>query len=174
MSNLPPPSLDGVLTVSASSVINAPLSGLWEILLDFPSYHEWNTFVHVQKVVDASGNPLPDQTPREGQYILMEVYIPPTPDMNRSPTSRPLEMIIAIDHETHRLAWKNLMPQWFLRAVRWQALSVIEGGKTLYETREVMSGPGAYLVRMLMSSGLQKGFEAVAEGLKKKAEEVQT
>lgn len=101
----------------------------------------------------------------------MEVHIPPTSDRSHTPTSRPLELITAVDPAAHRVAWKNLMPSWLLRAERWQALSVVEDGKTLYETREVMAGPGAYFVRALLSSGLQQGFQAVADGLKRQAEQ---
>ncbi|KAF9806332.1 hypothetical protein IEO21_08712 [Rhodonia placenta] len=136
MSNLPSPSFQGPLTISASSVIDAPIDKVWQILVDFTSYSEWSNR-HKQLIVDSSSKePLPDQTPREGLYLLMEVHIPPTPDRSHTPTSRPLEMITAVDPAAHRVAWKNLMPSWFLRAERWQALSVVEDGKTLYETRE--------------------------------------
>ncbi|KAI0920567.1 hypothetical protein AcV5_010271 [Taiwanofungus camphoratus] len=127
---------------------------------------------HAMTIVDSSSKPLPDQTPREGVYLLMEVHIPPTSDTSHKPTSRPLERISAVDPDAHRVAWVNLMPRWFLRAERWQALSTVEDGKTLYETREVMAGPGAWLVRWFFRAGLDEGFEAVARGLKSRAEQL--
>ncbi|KAI0944601.1 hypothetical protein AcW1_002270 [Taiwanofungus camphoratus] len=130
------------------------------------------TRFHAMTIVDSSSKPLPDQTPREGVYLLMEVHIPPTSDTSHKPTSRPLERISAVDPDAHRVAWVNLMPRWFLRAERWQALSTVEDGKTLYETREVMAGPGAWLVRWFFRAGLDEGFEAVARGLKSRAEQL--
>ena len=41
MSALPPRAEDGVLALTASSVIDAPIDTVWGILLDFPSYPEW-------------------------------------------------------------------------------------------------------------------------------------
>lgn len=38
---LPPKASDGVLTVTASSIIDAPIEKVWEVLLDFSSYPEW-------------------------------------------------------------------------------------------------------------------------------------
>ncbi|EED77034.1 predicted protein, partial [Postia placenta Mad-698-R] len=125
MSNLPSSSFQGTLTISASSVIVAPINKVWQILVDFTSYAEWyvqsqtfthnedilrlrpesmfrNTFVHKQRIVDrTSKGPLPDQTPREGTYLLMEVQIPPTSDRSHTPTSRPLEVITAVDPAAH-------------------------------------------------------------------------
>ncbi|OSX55870.1 hypothetical protein POSPLADRAFT_1063382 [Postia placenta MAD-698-R-SB12] len=46
MSNLPSPSFQGPLMISASSVIDAPIDKVWQILVDFTSYAEWNTFVY--------------------------------------------------------------------------------------------------------------------------------
>ncbi|OSX58079.1 hypothetical protein POSPLADRAFT_1061182 [Postia placenta MAD-698-R-SB12] len=156
MSNLPSPSFQGPLMISASSVIDAPIDKVWQILVDFTSYAEWNTSVHKQIIVDSSSKePLPDQTPHEGSYLLMEVHIPPTSDRSHTPTSRPLELITAVDPAAHRVAWKNLMPSWLLRAERWQALSVVEDGR--HCTRR--------------GSGLQQGFQAVADGLKRQAEQ---
>ncbi|PCH43154.1 hypothetical protein WOLCODRAFT_132673 [Wolfiporia cocos MD-104 SS10] len=162
MTNLPPSPYQGVLNLNASAIIDAPIEKVWDLLTNFQSYSEWWT-----------KKPLPDQTPHEGAYLLMEVHIPPTEDRKHKPTSRPLEKITAVDHGSYRIAWVNLLPQWLLHAERWQALSVVEDGKTLYETREVMSGPAAWIVRWFLGADLQKGFEAVAEGLKKRAEQLQ-
>jgi uncharacterized protein YndB with AHSA1/START domain len=38
---LPPTASDGVLAVTGSSVIDAPIDTVWRILMDFPSYAEW-------------------------------------------------------------------------------------------------------------------------------------
>lgn len=41
MANLPPRVDSGVFAVQASTLIDAPVDKIWEILLDFPSYPEW-------------------------------------------------------------------------------------------------------------------------------------
>ena len=129
---------------------------------------------HEQIIVDGkTKTPLSDQTPRVGAYMTMEVYIPPSSDHSRRASSRPLEQITAVEHDSYRIAWRNCMPSWLVNAERWQALSVTEDGKTLYETREVMGGIGAYLIKWFMYRNLQLGFQAVADGLKKRAEQLQ-
>ena len=129
---------------------------------------------HEQVIVDGkTKKPHPDQTPRDGAYMIMEVYIPPSSDPSRRASSHPLEQITAVDHDNYRIAWRNCMPSWLVNAERWQALSVTEDGKTLYETREVMKGIGAYFIKWFLSRDLQLGFQAVADGLKKRAEQLQ-
>lgn len=62
-----------------------------------------------------------------------------------------------------------------MNGVRWQALStVIVDGKefTRYETLEVFGGIISWIVKFLLQGGLKKGFEAQAEGLKKRCEVV--
>ncbi|KAI0670244.1 hypothetical protein C8Q78DRAFT_974820 [Trametes maxima] len=162
--NLPPPSYSGPFTVNASITIDAPIDKVWEVLLDFPKYTE------CQVITDKNQKPLEDQTPTEGKYLLMTVHIPATLDDSTSPQT-PFELITHIQPEVHRIAWKNLLPPWLIRAERWQALSTTDDGKTLYETREVFAGAGAYAIKFFLGKNLVKSFEAMAEGLKKRAEE---
>ncbi|KAG1829309.1 hypothetical protein EV424DRAFT_1507553 [Suillus variegatus] len=169
---LPPLSSKGVFSVSSSCLINAPRKEVWEVLMDWKSYKEWNPFVRDQRITDARKNHLPDETPREGCYLYIQpVHIPPSFDNKWFPGSA-FERITALDHENYRTAWVNVeMPHWLLTAERWQALVEVEGGKTRYETIEVFGGLLAYLVRAFVGNGLKKGFIAMAEGLKSRAEE---
>lgn len=84
-------------------------------------------------------------------------------------------MITNLDPDNYRCAWENIeYPTWLLSAVRWQALvEVVEDGRiqTRYETVEVFNGVLAYLIRIFVGQGLQAGFIAMAEGLKKRSEE---
>ena len=50
-------------------------------------------------------------------------------------------------------------------------LTEVDGGKTRYETIEVFGGVVGYLIKWFVGDGLQAGFEAMAAGLKKRAEE---
>ena len=46
---LPPRVQDGVLAVTASSDIDAPVDKVWEVLLDFASYPEWYVYFRAYK-----------------------------------------------------------------------------------------------------------------------------
>ncbi|KAJ8583912.1 hypothetical protein M405DRAFT_747879 [Rhizopogon salebrosus TDB-379] len=171
-SHVPPLSSNGVFSVSASSLINAPREVVWEVLMDWKSYKEWNPFVRDQRITDARKNHLPDETPREGCHLhIHPVNIPPSFGDKWFPSSA-FERITALDHENYRTAWVNIdMPHWLLNAERWQVLVEVEGGRTRYETIEVFGGLLAYLIKIFVGNGLKKGFIAMAEGLKHRAEQ---
>lgn len=57
-----------------------------------------------------------------------------------------------------------------MNARRVQTLSVMEGGKTRYETRERFGRVGAWFVRLVLRRDLQFSFEAMAGALKERAE----
>ncbi|KAF8154106.1 hypothetical protein B0H34DRAFT_720351 [Crassisporium funariophilum] len=174
-SHLPPLSSNGVFSVSSSSLIDAPREKVWSIMLDFPSYKEWNTFVRSQTVVDASKQLLPDQTPAEGQYMSISVNMPPTlEEAGMFGKSSAFVTVTTLDPTNYRVAWCTAgMPRFLLHTERWQALSVDEAtGKTKYETIEVFGGILAYFVRFFVGSKLSVGFKAAADTLKKRAEEV--
>ncbi|KAG6906412.1 hypothetical protein DXG01_014065 [Tephrocybe rancida] len=167
-SELPPLTEKGVFYVRSSILIDAPQEKVWSIMLDFPSYKECRG----QTITNKSGDPLPDQTPAEGQYLLIApVHLPPTmgePGWFQKQSA--FEIITTVDHENFRVAWENIaLPRFLLSAERWQLLSVVDG-KTKYETYEVFGGIFAYVVRFFMYQKLVLGFNAQAEGLKKHAE----
>ncbi|KAF9238674.1 hypothetical protein BU15DRAFT_47424 [Melanogaster broomeanus] len=176
---LPPLTSKGVFIASASVVIDAPRELVWEVLMDWGSYREWNPFIRNQCLTDASRKPLPAslQTPRAGAHLLIQpVHLPPSFDPPKIlPTGSAFEVITTMDPENFRCAWKNVeWPSWLLNAERWQALvEVVEDGKkkTRYETIEVFGGVLAYIISFLLGSRLQQGFTAMAQGLKKQSEE---
>lgn len=125
-----------------------------------------------QTITDKSGKPLPDQTPAEGKYLLIDpVHLPPTmgePSWFQKQSA--WEIITTVDHENYRIAWANIsLPSFLLRVERWQTLNVVDG-TTKYETTQVFGGIVAYLVKFFMYEKLVLGFNAQAEGLKKQAE----
>ncbi|KAI1789736.1 hypothetical protein LXA43DRAFT_556036 [Ganoderma leucocontextum] len=163
--NLPDPSYTAVLTCYVSREIDAPLETVWEVLTDFTKYPEWNPFVRSQQITDQTGKTvLEDQTPAKGKYLLMKTHIPPTMD-DSVRTQSAFESIIAYDDVTYRMAWTSLIPQWIVKAERWQALSTTEDGKTFYESREIFAGFGAYLIKWFISTNLMKGFEGMADAV---------
>ncbi|KAH9485221.1 hypothetical protein JR316_0002128 [Psilocybe cubensis] len=176
-SNLPP-ATPGVFTAQASIIIDAPIETAWEVLLDFPSYPEWNPFVRSQVVTNTLFIPLADQTPHESLRLIIQAQIPPLPlpvDADTPPnllhSQTSYENITTIDASSHRAAWRQIMiPGAVLNAERWQALSPVAGGGTYYEAREVFSGPVGYVVETLFAEGLQAGFEAQAVAFKARVE----
>ncbi|KAG6902642.1 hypothetical protein C0995_013767 [Termitomyces sp. Mi166 len=133
-----------------------------------------NPFVRRLTITDKSGNPLPDQTPAEGKYLLIaSVHLPPTmEEPGWFQTYSSWDIITTVDHENYCITWTSIaLPKFLLRADRWQSLSVVDG-KTKYETTEVFGGIVAHLVKFFMHQKLALGFNALAEGLKKQAEKL--
>ncbi|KAG6837811.1 hypothetical protein H0H93_016179 [Arthromyces matolae] len=185
----------GIFQAAANISIDAPLLTVWNVILDFPAYPDWNPFVRSvalwlelgdisdvqnrsQVVADALGVRTADQTPGENRRLWIQAQIPPLPSpVNSDTPSNPLhselsfENITHIDTSTRRIAWRTIMlPQPLLDAERWQALSTTDDGKTFYESVEVYRGPVSYVVDLAFAQGLQEGFEAQAAALKDRTE----
>ena len=124
-------------------------------------------------VTKTDKKPLDDQTPKEGEYLIMSpVHIPPT--MNDSSvwlSTTSLGLITVVDNENYRCSWRYVsLPHWLLSADRWQAVSTVLGGGTKYESLIVFTGLAAYIMRLFLKSGLQKGFVEMGEALKNRCE----
>ncbi|EPQ55908.1 hypothetical protein GLOTRDRAFT_116062 [Gloeophyllum trabeum ATCC 11539] len=171
--DVPPSPEEGVFSITRSTVINAPREKVWNVLLDFPKYSEWNPFVRAQTIVDRSKKPLPDQTPAAGKYLLMSTHIPPTmgPGSGMQRQSA-FEIITHVDNENFRVAWRNIAaPAWILWAERWQTLTDAGEGKTRYQTTEVFGGLAAYIVKWLFGEKLKFSFEEMGRALKERSEQ---
>ncbi|EIN05451.1 hypothetical protein PUNSTDRAFT_115895 [Punctularia strigosozonata HHB-11173 SS5] len=163
----------GVFEVSTRILIDAPLETVWNTILDFPRYPDWNPFSRSQVVCDDLFVPLANQTAFEGARIIINVQIPPlTPPVNRSTPSNLLHTQISFENITHlqpdlhRVAWKQIdIPDIAVNATRWQAVSTV-GNQTLYESAEVYGGGLAGAVELLYGTGLQEAFDAQGVALK--------
>ena len=125
-----------------------------------------------QTVVDANDKPVSDQVAQEGSHMVLTVHLPPSMEPRTSPSMTRLTVTV-LDHEHHRVAWTNRMPTWLMTTERWQWLTALDGGaKTKYETIEVFNGPMAYLVKWFVSGKLKLAFQAMADGLKARAESI--
>jgi len=174
MADFPPPTFKYALTITASAVIDAPVEKVWDTLLNFGSYTEWNPFMRSVYVVDASRNVLPSQMPQEGGYVLMTVNMPPSLVATQKPNSTQLELVTHLDPAAHRIAWAPAaLPRWLIRAERWQGVRAGEDGKAIYETREGFGGFGGWVVRWFMRGKLQRSFDAMAQALKGRVEQLQ-
>ncbi|KZT36243.1 hypothetical protein SISSUDRAFT_989470 [Sistotremastrum suecicum HHB10207 ss-3] len=168
----------GVFPVISRAEISAPVEVVWNTLIDFKSYREWNAFVPSQQVADKNWKPInPEpQTIKAGDNILVHAYLQATgsyPAATEPTISK--ETIVAVDHAQHRIRWdQKTYPSLLLWTERWQALSEQknDAGENiiLYESRIVFGGLGAYFVKWLYASRLNAAVALTAEGLKTRCE----
>ncbi|HLG64693.1 MAG TPA: SRPBCC domain-containing protein [Ktedonosporobacter sp.] len=142
----------GWFAVQATITINAPLDCVWSVLIDLERYHEWNTFV-----------PVMHSSFQVGELLTMYVR------MNKRLQVKSIETITAIE-PMRLLAWKTRSPGWLLRGERFQTLTPIDANTTQYWTREAFTGLLAPALKITLGKDLQRGFNAVAENLKARAE----
>ncbi|ESK96702.1 hypothetical protein Moror_6719 [Moniliophthora roreri MCA 2997] len=173
----PPESSSAVFVVADSIKIDAPVNKVWDILLDFKAYNEWNAFVRNQTFVDPkTRQPLPDQTLAVGKHIYMHpVHLPPSLDASElwfwQRNASTNVVVTYLDPDMHRVAWRTTgTPSWLLEAERWQIVTVEEDGKVKYESYEVFKGVLAHVVKLFVGENLKKGVKAMAEGIKSRAE----
>ena len=147
---------------SASAEIDAPLDLVWTVMLDTDRYGEWNPFVERAETVSPAA---------VGDPIVLHVRWP------NGRTTRSPERISAVeppyaDGATTRAllayVYEGLPARLGLvRGTRFQRLSQVAGGPTVYDTVEEFSGP---LVRFAGPARVADGFRRHAEALKARCE----
>ncbi|KAF8468121.1 hypothetical protein DFH94DRAFT_777227 [Russula ochroleuca] len=176
--DLPHPELttSSVFTIRSSISIDAPKERVWDVLLDFASYKEWNPYIRTQEIVsDLDKTPLLSQTAAPGRRIRLRLHVPPTMNDASTKGSTAEEILTHVDGVSFRLAWRFATPaRWLINAERWQILR--NGGpgdqRTVYETWEYLGGLLAYVIRFFMRTKLQDSFDAMSHALKERAERV--
>jgi uncharacterized protein YndB with AHSA1/START domain len=132
--------------------IEAPVTLVWSVLTDFEAYPHWNPFTP-----KASG------ALEVGAPIVLEVMLGKRP-------SRQTEHIRAIEAPS-LLAWGMAWAGGLIvRGERRQTVTASGDGGSLYVTEDTISGLAEPLVRLLYGRQLHAGFEAMAAGLKTRAE----
>jgi hypothetical protein len=147
---------------SARVEIDAPLEAVWAVMLDVDAYGQWNPFVFRAECA----NP-----PTPGDPIVLHVRWP----NGRTSTSH--ERITVVEppgregdaaRATLAYAYEGLPARVrLIRSVRFQRLSQVLGGPTVYDTVGEFSGP---LVRFAGPGRIEDGFRRHAEALKQRAE----
>jgi hypothetical protein len=141
-------------SVSASSVIRAPIGRVWAILADLSRYPEWSPFV-----VAVEGRAA------VGETVTLVVAMTP----GRSPI-RQRETIRRWEEE-REIVWGTVIGHpLVLRAERYQRLTAIGEHETRYETADVFEGLLVPVVLGLYGARIQTGFDATAAALKARAE----
>lgn len=146
----------------AKVVIDAPIEIVWAVMTDVDAYGEWNPFVFRAEC------PSP---PEPGDPIVLHVR------WSDGRTARSPERITAVEpphvvdgarHATLAYAYEGLPSRLRLvRSVRFQRLSQVDGGPTVYDTVGEFSGP---LVALVGLGRVADGFRRHAEALKVRAE----
>ncbi|KAF8147812.1 hypothetical protein K438DRAFT_1625932 [Mycena galopus ATCC 62051] len=154
---------------NVSVVIEAPRERVWEELMDFGSYSQWNPFIRGASVTDASKNPLRDDQIAPGHKLIVHVHTPPT--MDDSIKARALVETVFHVVPGQQLVWgASAAPRLLFGSQRWNVLSDVEGG-TKFEIVAVLSGLGGALAMRFMRKAFVEGIGAMAEGLKARCEQ---
>ena len=132
--------------------IDAPAETVWRVLTDFDRYGEWNPFTpHVKAELTIGARV--DMRVTMGAFRLKQT-----------------EVICAIEPPT-RLAWGTTIgARWLLNAVREQRLEVLGDASCRYTTDDEFGGVLMPLVILVSGGFVRRGFNAVAEALKRRAE----
>lgn len=139
-------------TISAEIEIEAPRALVWEVLIDFARYPEWNPFTVRVETDRVIGGPV---------ALTVNLY---------GKTRRLKERFDAYE-PPKRVGWgMHLFGGRLLRGTRFQDLESAGEGRTRYRTSESYEGPLAWLVVKLTGPEVLRGFEANAAALKARAE----
>ena len=132
--------------------IDAPIEAAWRVLVEVEEYGEWNSFTPSVK------------TDLElGSHVYMRVR------MGRF-RLRQTEIICALE-PPRLLAWRTTIgARFLLHAVREQRLEALSEGTCRYVTSDAFSGLLTPLVASLFGHAVERGFNRVAQGLKRRTE----
>lgn len=134
--------------------IHAPKKLVWDVLIDFEQYHQWNPFTPKVVCDFKIGNPV-------------ELHV----DMKQNgKTSIQKEELLWIKNE-ESIAW-GITSYFPVRTERAQILQSLGSEKTSYYTYDKFWGILVPLVMWGYRTDIQKGFDAVGEGLKSHCEKL--
>jgi hypothetical protein len=145
------------LIIEHSLEIAAPATVVWEVITDLPSYPAWNPFVVACRSTLAVGAP-----------IWMRVCIFPfwaQPQRERIFTHAPGRVLCY---------GVRGMPLGSLVSCRHHQVRSLEAQRTLYESRFELGGWLAPLVQCLLGRRLARGFHAMTEAIRHRAEELES
>lgn len=133
----------------ATSTIDADPGAIWSILIDAPSYSQWNSGV---KQVEGRIAP--------GEKIKV---------VSEANPSRAFPVTVTHFQPSKAMTWSGGMPLGLFKGVRTFTLSPQGSGATKFTVREEYTGPLLPLIWKSMPD-LQPSFDKFAVGLKKRAE----
>jgi uncharacterized protein YndB with AHSA1/START domain len=143
-----------IVISSVTVEISAPAGFVWDVLVDYPNYPQWNPYTVAVDTTLAVGDPvdltLPNPDGSEGTFV------------NR-------EYIRVVDPPRHlRYDTGDELPGIF--AVRDQWIEPLGPDRCSYRTTDTLSGKHVRLVYDANGAWIKAGFDAVAHALKTRAE----
>jgi hypothetical protein len=146
----------------ATVAIDAPLETVWSVMMDIDAYGEWNPFLFRAEC---------RTPPQPGDPIVLHVRWPngrTTRSPERVTVVEPPQQDGTTTRATLAYVYEGLPAKLGLvKGTRYQRLSKVPGGPTVYDTVEEFSGP---LVALAGPSRVADGFRRHAEALKVRAE----
>ncbi|MCW2543755.1 MAG: hypothetical protein JWM40_1307 [Frankiales bacterium] len=148
--------LNDTTIVSDTVEIDAPASFVWDVIVDFGSYEEWNPFtVRVDTVLEL------------GAPVVLHLPDPSKP----GETFETHEQISVIDAPYHlQYNTGDSIPG--VHAIRDQWVEDLGDGRSAYRTTDVFSGEHAKPIFDMQAEWVTNGFNATAHALKARAEQL--
>jgi hypothetical protein len=141
---------------SVTVEIDAPASFVWDVLVDYPRYPEWNPYTIAVETTLELGDPidltLPDPDGSEGTILNREY--------------------IRIVDAPHHLRYDTAEEYPGLLGMRDQYIAELGPDRCSYYTTDTLSGELADLVMESNGAWIKAGFDAVAHALKVRAEQL--
>lgn len=143
-------------TVRVELVIPAPRRAVWDVLVDFARYPEWNPFTVGVETTGRIGDPVRLDVLLGGRRMKMR---------ERMRVNEPM----------HRIGWGlYILGGWVLDCTRVQELEDAGDGQTHYVCHESFRGFSVPLFFSRYRGAMQDGFEAAARALKERVAALET
>ena len=144
-------------TISTAVEIDAAPARVWSVLVDLPSYREWNPFI-----VDASGNVA------VGETLSLRMALPGRSPMTISPR------LLAVDRD-RELRWQGrLLLPYLFDGEHAFVLTPLANGRTRVDHSERFAGVLLPIARPLVYDATVRSFHALNAALAKRAESATT
>lgn len=140
-------------SIETSIIINAPATEVWETLIDFSKYPQWNPFI--QKI---AGNPV------SGALLEVDIQPPGQQKMTFRPT-------VLVSEANQEFRWRG---KTFIKGLfdgeHYFQLTPVDAQRTRLDQGEYFSGLLSGVIFAKIGLSTKHGFEAMNTALKKRVE----
>ena len=148
--------VDSDWEVSHEITVAASPSVVWEVLVDLDRYPEWNRY-----------SPIVRGRVAVGEVIWVEAHL--------DDEIQHVQNIVISVKPNQELCWQSTDWYGFLASgTRCRWLSAAKDGETLLVHHEVMSGPLAWLIKLIYRDRIERGLKLVDESIAERAEFLST
>ncbi|MET0233307.1 MAG: SRPBCC domain-containing protein [Kibdelosporangium sp.] len=139
-------------TVDTTITIAAPPDTVWEMIVAFDKYHEWNPFI-----LNGEGAPV------VGSQLKLEIQPPGDKAMTHHPT-------VQVADAGRHLQWLGMVKSQRVFAGRHEFILEPDGAGTRLRHREYFSGVLVLFLKKTLAR-TEEGFHALNQALKERAEQ---